>query len=650
MSMWPHGPYDDRVHPLIEAMQQAVVATDLAGRVTYWNASAEQLYGWSAADVMGRDVYEFLRPRSVSLNDEPISAAISSGRSWSGEFTVQHRDGSPLAIFVTVSPIHDADRTLIGVVSVAEDATERRRTLDKGELRDAEQRLRSLFTHHPDAVFALDCDGRYTVLNPACERLSGVAPEDLVGTRFGEHTLEREKVEKGLRMSLAGQSLTFEATLIRRTKPVVPVQLTLVPILINGSTVGVYGITKDISERKRIEHRLAMQAREQMTIADLGLLALTDIGTNELMRITVEVVAATLDVSNVVLLGFAPESATFWLCDGVGVPQPLIETSLDSPALQMLIEYTETRRVNGRELETLFGVQGVDFGKRPAGLASRIPGRDANHGLIIAWSRRARTYSDDDMRFLQHVSIVLGAAIDHYVTVEELRRRESEFKVLVEHTSDHIARFDQLARFLYVNPALQRMLGVPAANLLNRNLRDVVGILPHDTDSWERAVRRVFRTGEDEELEIVYGDRCYSARFSPEFGPDQDVISVLGVARDITADRRREAERSKLYQELLERDERLHDLMERLLLDQRQPRRSRLQAAPAADQFSTRDRHILRLLARGMTNREIARELGLRPSTVKNYVANLLPRLNASDRTNAAVVAAQWGLLGGDAE
>ena len=466
-------------------------------------------------------------------------------------------------------PLRDINGKVTEVAVVARDITAKKAY--ERQLQDAEQRLRSLFTNHPDAVFALDRHGRYTELNPACERLTGIPAEHLVGTPIGEHSLERQLVLDSVRTALDGTSLTFEATLINHDKRSVPVQATLVPILVDGSAVGVYGITKDISARKRIELRLATQAREQMAIADLGLLALTDIGTDELLRMTVELIAATLDLGNVALLEYCSDASTFSLRDGVGVPEPLIDATIANNTLQAMIERPDSSRIDARTLHAMFAVPGLDLGKRPAGLASRIPGRDANHGLLVGWSRRARAFSEDDLRFLQEVAIVLGAAIDHYRAADELRRRESEFKVLVEHASDNIARFDRLLRYVYVNPALQRVLGVPASELINRRIADVHAVHPHDVDGLERGVRRVLRTGEEEQLEIAYADRCYQVRFSPEFGPDDDVKSVLCVGRDITAEKRREAERSKLYQELLERDERLHGLMERMLLDQQQP-------------------------------------------------------------------------------
>jgi DNA-binding NarL/FixJ family response regulator len=67
--------------------------------------------------------------------------------------------------------------------------------------------------------------------------------------------------------------------------------------------------------------------------------------------------------------------------------------------------------------------------------------------------------------------------------------------------------------------------------------------------------------------------------------------------------------------------------------------------APLVEPLSEREREILRLVAAGLTNREIAGRLFLAEGTVKNYVTNILGKIGARDRTQAAVAAQELGLL-----
>lgn len=73
---------------------------------------------------------------------------------------------------------------------------------------------------------------------------------------------------------------------------------------------------------------------------------------------------------------------------------------------------------------------------------------------------------------------------------------------------------------------------------------------------------------------------------------------------------------------------------------------SRLNVRSEAPELTRREREILLLLTKGLTNREIAEVLGIAKGTVRIHVSNLLAKLHASDRTEAAVEAVQRGLVG----
>ena len=97
------------------AAEDAIIVTDLQGRVTAWNRAAERLYGWTAAEVAGRPIGELtVGPQDHRLAEE-IMQAIQLAGSWEGEFTVHRRDGSPLLAHVRDTLVRDADGRPAGV-------------------------------------------------------------------------------------------------------------------------------------------------------------------------------------------------------------------------------------------------------------------------------------------------------------------------------------------------------------------------------------------------------------------------------------------------------------------------------------------------------------------------------------------------------
>ncbi len=138
-----------RAH-LLNTVEQAVIATDLEGKITYWNRHAERLYGWTAAEAVGRNVLEVTPAETSAEQAVEIMSRLAAGQPWSGEFGVRRRDGSCFPALVTDAPILDEAGRLVGVVGVSDDITERKRAeaavheAERMALRDYETLLHRL--------------------------------------------------------------------------------------------------------------------------------------------------------------------------------------------------------------------------------------------------------------------------------------------------------------------------------------------------------------------------------------------------------------------------------------------------------------------------------------------------------------------------
>jgi PAS domain S-box-containing protein len=133
----------------LDVVEQAVIATDLEGTILYWNHFAEELYGWQAAEVTGKNIVEVIAVEPLHPEVAEGMARLSRGESWAGEFLVRRRDGSSFPVTVTSSPIFDEKGQLIGRIGLSLDISERKRVEAEqarlfDELNQQREQLRAL--------------------------------------------------------------------------------------------------------------------------------------------------------------------------------------------------------------------------------------------------------------------------------------------------------------------------------------------------------------------------------------------------------------------------------------------------------------------------------------------------------------------------
>ena len=115
-----------RLAAIVDSSEDAIISKTLEGIITSWNAAAERLYGYAAAEVVGRHISVII-PEELSAQLEEIQGRISRGEKVSHLETVRLRkDGSRVEVAVSVSPIKDASGGTVGAATIARDITERK--------------------------------------------------------------------------------------------------------------------------------------------------------------------------------------------------------------------------------------------------------------------------------------------------------------------------------------------------------------------------------------------------------------------------------------------------------------------------------------------------------------------------------------------
>ena len=112
---------------IVEFSDDAIVSKDLQGIITSWNRAAERMFGYTAAEAIGRSI-TLIVPKERLSDEDHVLGEIRAGRAVDHFETVRRRkDGTYLPVSLTVSPIHGPDGTIVGASKIARDISERRR-------------------------------------------------------------------------------------------------------------------------------------------------------------------------------------------------------------------------------------------------------------------------------------------------------------------------------------------------------------------------------------------------------------------------------------------------------------------------------------------------------------------------------------------
>ncbi len=111
---------------LLDHIADAVIATDINYVIASWNRGAEQIYGWSAAEVIGKPLRDVTETRFAGTDSAEAAALLLQTGRWEGEVEQRRRDGQFVPIHSIVVLIRDDDGTPSRIVAVNRDMSERR--------------------------------------------------------------------------------------------------------------------------------------------------------------------------------------------------------------------------------------------------------------------------------------------------------------------------------------------------------------------------------------------------------------------------------------------------------------------------------------------------------------------------------------------
>ena len=510
-----------RLSTTLDSIGDGVISTDARGRVVRMNPVAEELTGWTLQEAVGRPISGVLNIVS-SLTHQPaaipVDEVLATGqvRRLANHTTLISRDGAQRQIADSAAPVRDSSGAITGVVLVFSDVSEQKRA--ENALREGEAYLHTLVQTIPDLVWLKDKNGVFLSCNTMFARFLGAGEADIIGKTdydFVDRELadffrenDRKAMEAGKPTSNE-EWITFAGDGHRAL-----LETTKTPMHdARGVLIGVLGIGRDITERKRAERCRQLSAdilgilNEPVALGD----AINRVVTAIKRETEFDAVGLRLQSGD----GFPYLAQYGFNNDFLGAEDSLVVSDTQDGACRdgngnVCLECTcgLVLRRQTDPTNPLFTAGGSfwtnnssllldiladqDSGLHPRNRCIRegfdsialIPIR-ANQdivGILHLSSREEGRLTLDMVEHLEDTGASIGLALLKRQADEHVRQSEEQYRVILEGSAHGILITDsETHRFVYANPSICKMLGYTKDELLQLGVADI-----HPKESLDR--------------------------------------------------------------------------------------------------------------------------------------------------------------------
>ncbi|WP_167577835.1 PAS domain-containing sensor histidine kinase [Ammoniphilus sp. YIM 78166] len=250
---------EEQLRFVVDTMPDFVCYKDAKGRWVEANPFALQLFQLEGVPYKGKTdqelaAYSDFYQEALLYCYESDQKALQSHEIIRLEEVIPKPDGSVRVFDVIKVPTFHPDGRRKGLTVIGRNIT---------ELKEAEERYKSLFEQNPEAIASYDRDGKFVSANAASQKITGYSCEELNTMDYADLVFppDWEMVKHNFRLTLAGEQPTFEVKFRHKSGEAIDMSIKNVPIVVNGEIVGVYGIAKDITDWKRAEEWLRKSDR-----------------------------------------------------------------------------------------------------------------------------------------------------------------------------------------------------------------------------------------------------------------------------------------------------------------------------------------------------------------------------------------------------
>jgi PAS domain S-box-containing protein len=468
----------------LKSIGEAVISMDAKGLIKFMNTSAENLTGWKIHEVLGEDLLKVFRTKETLAKSSPINPVnqilkqkITAVLKYYA--TLISRDGKEMPIEESASPIKDELGNTVGVVLVFQDVSERKRVQDA--LKASQDYAQSIIDSSMDMVIAVDLDRRIIEFNQAAEQTFGYKKEEIIGSHI---SILYADPDTGVRINKQIDEIGRDVTEVMNKKKngeVFPCLL-LSSVLKNslGEKIGYMGMSRDITEKKRIDQALLDSEERYRTLVELS----PD-------PICVFVGGKFAFVNNAAIDIFGAETSDALLGRSmIEMVHPDYRRSLRDQFRQMA---HQGNHVPIREVK-FFRIDWTTFEAEVAAIPFSWQGSSA-------------------------IQVVLRDITERRKAEQIIRSSEAKYRSLIENVLDGVYQTTPDGEILTANPALAQMLGYESeTDLLLINIEKEIYV-----NSDERKQYLKF---------LIKGQRMKNAEFKLK-RKDGQVITVLENARAV---------------------------------------------------------------------------------------------------------------------
>ncbi|MGQ0823501.1 MAG: PAS domain S-box protein [Actinomycetota bacterium] len=507
---------------VVQSSPLPIFALDRSGTVHIWNVACEQLFGWSAREVVGGRPPFF----TGDLELEHLLDQAFAGETVTGfEGRVTRVDGSLVDVDVAIAPLRDHDDRVITAVVVLADVTERK--LVRRELAESERRFRSLVQHSSDMVTVIDSEGSIRYMSPTACAFIGRGLDDLVGlppprvVHPDDEQIVASRFAKLRSDPGSTQQLTFR---MKRCDSVYRwIEMAATNLLDDPAVLGLVLNSRDISDR--VEGDAAIRASEAR------LRALVASASDIISVIDSDGKLKYSSPVTQVLLGYA---------EGEGYGRDIFEIihPEDRPRIVELFAHVPELRGMYRPLEVR--LQHADGSWLEAEIVANNLLDDPSVQGIVLTTRdiSKRKQNEEALR----------------ASEQRLREREAHYRAVVDDQTELVCRYLPDTTMTFVNRAFAEFYGRSPAELAGSRLID---LFPSTERRPELQRLRAFghgnevQTQEDWELALDGSVHWYQWTDRAFLDDDGNVLEFQSVGRDVS-DRRRGAVLTAHQAEILE--------------------------------------------------------------------------------------------------